>query len=43
MDKEELRKMELEAKKNKRESWSKAYVIDINPEEREKGKTVEVG
>jgi len=27
----------------KRESWWKAYIVDINPEERQKGKTVEVG
>ena len=43
VDKTELRKMEQEAKENKREGWSKAYVIDINPEERAKGKTVETG
>lgn len=42
MDKNELRKMEIEAKENKRETWYLAYVMDINKEERSKGKTVEV-
>jgi len=31
VDKDEFRKMEIEAKKNKRETWIKAYVMDINP------------
>jgi len=40
---EEIRKYEQEAKENDRESWMFAYVMDINDEEKEKGKTVEVG
>ena len=33
----------MEAEKNDRQSWYVAYIMDMNPEEREKGKTVEVG
>jgi len=40
---EEIRKYEQEAKANDRESWMFAYVMDINEEEKAKGKTVEVG
>ena len=40
---EELRRYEQEAKEKDRESWMMAYVMDINEEERAKGKTVEVG
>jgi len=43
VDKNELRKLELEAKEKKRESWYLAYIMDTNEEERSKGKTVEVG
>lgn len=43
VDKNELRKLEMEAKEKKRESWYLAYIMDINEEERSKGKTVEVG
>jgi len=43
IDPEEIRKYEQEAKQNDRESWMFAYVMDINEEEKEKGKTVEVG
>jgi peptide chain release factor subunit 3 len=43
IDEDELRKYEQEAKANDRESWMIAYVMDINEEEKEKGKTVEVG
>ncbi len=43
VDKNELRKLEIEAKEKKRESWYLAYIMDINEEERSKGKTVEVG
>lgn len=43
VDKNELRKLEIEAKEKKRESWYLAYIMDINEEERAKGKTVEVG
>lgn len=32
-----------EAKDKNRDSWYMAYIMDINDEEREKGKTVEVG
>jgi translation elongation factor EF-1alpha len=42
VDKSELRKLESEAKEQKRESWYLAYIMDINKEERSKGKTVEV-
>ena len=42
VDKAELRKLEIEAKEQKRESWYLAYIMDINKEERAKGKTVEV-
>ncbi len=34
VDKNELRKFENDAKEMKRESWWKAYIVDINPEER---------
>jgi len=43
IDQEEIRKYEIEAKQNDRESWMFAYVMDINEEEKAKGKTVEVG
>ena len=43
VDEEELRRYEVEAKEKDRESWMMAYVMDINEEERAKGKTVEVG
>ena len=43
MDLNELRKFEIEAKEKHRESWYLAYIMDINEEERSKGKTVEVG
>jgi peptide chain release factor subunit 3 len=43
VDEDELRKYEQEAKEKGRESWIWAYVMDINSEERDKGKTVEVG
>jgi peptide chain release factor subunit 3 len=38
-----LEKYQNEARENSRESWSFAYALDTNKEEREKGKTVEVG
>ncbi|XP_055332127.1 eukaryotic peptide chain release factor GTP-binding subunit ERF3A-like isoform X2 [Paramacrobiotus metropolitanus] len=43
VDKRTLEKYEREAKEAGRESWFYAYVLDTNPEERDKGKTVEVG
>lgn len=43
VEEDELRKYEQEAKEKGRESWIWAYVMDINEEERDKGKTVEVG
>jgi len=43
VDKDDIRKLELEAKDKKRESWYLAYIMDINEEEKAKGKTVEVG
>lgn len=39
----EMKKLEQDAKDTKRESWYLAYIVDVNKEEREKGKTVEVG
>ena len=38
-----IKKYELEAKEKKRESWWLAYVMDVNDDERQRGKTVEVG
>lgn len=43
VDMNELRKLEMEAKEKKRESWYLAYLMDINEEEKTKGITVEVG
>jgi peptide chain release factor subunit 3 len=43
VDMNELRKYEIEAKEKNRDSWYIAYIMDINEEERAKGKTVEVG
>lgn len=43
VDPEEMRRYEQEAKQYNRESWVLAYIMDLNEEEREKGKTVEVG
>lgn len=38
-----IEKYEKEAKEKNRESWFLAYILDTNEEERQKGKTVEVG
>lgn len=43
VDLSEVKKYEQQAKEAKRESWYLAYIVDINEDEREKGKTVEVG
>jgi peptide chain release factor subunit 3 len=43
VDQNELRKFEQEAKEKHRDTWYLAYIMDINEEERQKGKTVEVG
>jgi len=43
VDLNELKKFELEAKENNRESWYLAYIMDQGEEERARGKTVEVG
>jgi len=43
VDTNELRKLEVEAKEKHRESSYLAYIMDINEEEKAKGKTVEVG
>lgn len=43
VDLNELKKFEMEAKENNRESWYLAYVMDQGEEERARGKTVEVG
>jgi len=43
IDDNDIRKLEMEAKEKHRENWYLAYVMDINEEERQKGKTVECG
>lgn len=43
VDQRTIAKYEREAKEKNRESWYFAYVMDTNEDEREKGKTVEVG
>ncbi|KAL3101238.1 hypothetical protein niasHT_027994 [Heterodera trifolii] len=43
VDKRTLEKYEKEAKEKGRESWYLSWALDTNEEEREKGKTVEVG
>ncbi|CAH0385235.1 unnamed protein product [Bemisia tabaci] len=43
VDKRTLEKYEKEAKEKGRESWYLSWALDTNQEEREKGKTVEVG
>jgi len=43
VDKRTLEKYEREAKEKNRETWYLSWCMDTNSEEREKGKTVEVG
>lgn len=43
VDKRTIDKYTKEAEQKNRESWFLAYIMDVNDEEREKGKTVEVG
>ncbi|ESS29882.1 putative elongation factor Tu [Toxoplasma gondii RUB] len=43
VDERTIEKYEKEAKEKNRESWFLAFVMDTNEEERQKGKTVEVG
>lgn len=43
VDKRTLDKYEREAKEKNRESWYLSWALDTNQEERDKGKTVEVG
>ncbi|XP_022244630.1 eukaryotic peptide chain release factor GTP-binding subunit ERF3A-like [Limulus polyphemus] len=43
VDKRTLEKYEREAKEKNRESWYLSWALDTNQEERDKGKTVEVG
>lgn len=43
VDETEMRRFKAEADEKDRESWYVAYIMDINEEEREKGKTIEVG
>lgn len=43
VDKRTLEKYEREAKEKSRESWYLSWALDTNQEERDKGKTVEVG
>jgi len=42
VDKRTLDKYEREAKEKNRGSWYLSWIVDTNPVEREKGKTVEV-
>ena len=43
VDKRTIERYEHEAKEKGRDTWWLAYVMDINEEERNKGKTIEVG
>jgi len=43
VDKRTLEKYEREAREKSRESWYLSWALDTNQEERDKGKTVEVG
>ncbi|CAH8475745.1 unnamed protein product [Schistosoma rodhaini] len=43
VDKRTLEKYEREAREKNRESWYLSWALDTNPEERDKGKTVECG
>jgi len=43
VDKRTLEKYEKEAKEKGRDTWYFSWALDTNPEERDKGKTVEVG
>lgn len=43
VEKRTLEKYEREAKEKNRESWYLSWALDTNQEERDKGKTVEVG
>jgi len=43
VDKRTLEKYQIEAREKSRESWYLSWALDTNEEERDKGKTVEVG
>jgi peptide chain release factor subunit 3 len=43
IDERIIEKYQREAKQKNRESWFMAYIMDINEDEREKGKTIEIG
>jgi len=43
VDERTIEKFQKEAKENNRESWYMAYIMDITEDERQKGKTSEVG
>ncbi len=43
VDQRTLEKYKREAKELGRETWYLSWALDLNPEERAKGKTVEVG
>ncbi len=43
VDERTIEKFQKEAKNNNRESWFMAYIMDITDDERQKGKTSEVG
>jgi peptide chain release factor subunit 3 len=43
VDEREIAKFKAEAKQKDRDSWWLAYVMDNSEEEKQKGKTVEIG
>lgn len=43
VDERMIEKYQREAKVHNRESWFMAYIMDVNEEEKDKGKTVEIG
>lgn len=43
VDQRTMEKYQREAKEKNRETWYLSWALDQNPEERDKGKTVEVG
>ncbi|KAJ3173948.1 translation termination factor GTPase eRF3 [Geranomyces variabilis] len=43
VDKRTLEKFEKEAQERGRDTWALSYALDLNPEERDKGKTTEYG
>lgn len=43
VDKRTMDKLEKEAQERGRDTWALSYALDLNPEERDKGKTTEYG